>query len=130
IRRTLEMAPVVQAGVRSISKEEWDFAKKSGQLNRIHWAGKINTKKLISQLSGNLYVTIDVDVFDPAVIRSTGTPEPGGLDWNETIDLLAAISQKVNIVGFDLVELSPKRDDLASDFTAAKLVYKLISLLS
>ncbi|OGC12051.1 agmatinase [candidate division WOR-1 bacterium RIFOXYA12_FULL_52_29] len=129
IRRVLEIAPVVQAGVRSISKEEWDFARESGQLNKIHWAGKI-PEKMISQLSNDVYVTIDVDVFDPGVIRATGTPEPGGLAWREMIDILTQLSKKKNIVGFDVVELSPIKDDPASDFTAAKLVYKLIGLIS
>ncbi|MFA5183398.1 MAG: agmatinase [Syntrophales bacterium] len=127
-RRLLEIAPLVQAGVRSLSREEWDFAKSTGQLGKIHWAGKIKPEKIVEQLSDNVYLTIDVDVFDPAVVRSTGTPEPGGLLWTETLNLLTKICEKVKVVGFDVVELSPQKGDLASDFTAAKLIYKLMGL--
>jgi agmatinase len=114
-RRIFEICPLVQAGVRSLSREEHEWAQ-------------INLKG--AQLSRNVYVTIDVDVFDPSVIPATGTPEPGGFSWAELLTLLKKVCAERNVVGFDVVELAPRRGDIASDFTAAKLVYKLIGFLS
>jgi len=133
MRRILEICPGVQVGIRNISKEEYEFAKKSGQLGKIHFLNpksKIpNLNKVLEQLSDNVYITFDVDAFDPSVVSATGTPEPGGLGWYQTLDILKAVCRAKNIVGFDVVELSPKRDDIASDFAAAKLIYKIASFL-
>jgi agmatinase len=79
-------------------------------------------------LSNHVYVTIDVDVFDPGVMPSTGTPEPGGLAWYQVLNLLRTVSKAKQIVGFDVVELCPS-DSKAPDFLAAKLVYTLLSYL-
>ena len=73
-----------------------------------------------------MYVTVDLDVFDPAILPSTGTPEPGGLDWYEVTAFLRMVAERREVVGFDVVELCPG-DNPASDFLAAKLVYKLLS---
>ncbi|MHC4413525.1 MAG: arginase family protein, partial [Planctomycetota bacterium] len=74
-----------------------------------------------------VYVTIDLDVFDPSIMPSTGTPEPGGLMWYEVLELLKAVCERREIVGFDVVELRPSDYNKAPDFLAAKLIYKLLS---
>ena len=131
MRRVLEICPAVQVGVRSISAEEWEWAKQGGQLKKIHFAEKLElVDKIEDQLSKNVYLTIDVDVFDPAVIPSTGTPEPGGLFWQEVLDILKGVCAARNVVGFDVVELAPRRGENAPDFTIAKLIYKLIGYLA
>lgn len=131
MRRVLEICPAVQVGIRSISVEEWEWAKKSGQLEKIHWAEKLEVvDKIENQLHKNVYITIDVDVFDPSVIPSTGTPEPGGMFWYEVLDVLKGVCAAKNVVGFDVVELAPRRGDISSDFTVAKLIYKVMGFLS
>jgi len=130
MRRILEISPGVQVGIRNISREGYEFAKKTGQLEKIHWADKkIDINKILTQLSENVYITFDVDALDPSVVSATGTPEPGGLGWYQTLDILKAICQAKKIVGFDMVELAPKKDDHVSDFAVAKLIYKIASFL-
>ncbi|MFH0886885.1 MAG: agmatinase [bacterium] len=139
MRRILEICPAVQVGIRSISAEEVEFAKSSGQIERIHWAEsasaqtaadlKALTTKIGSQLSKNVYITVDTDGFDPSIIPGTGTPEPGGLDWYEVLDIIKAVFRSKNVVGCDVMELSPIKGQLASEFTVAKLVYKMIGYL-
>ena len=74
-------------------------------------------------------MTIDLDYFDPSILPSTGTPEPGGLGWYPTLDLLKKLANQKNIVGFDIVELAPNPDNPASDFLAAKLYFKLLTYI-
>jgi agmatinase len=126
--RIKESCPVVQVGIRSMDSSEKDSMDK----NRTFFAEDIynNTdwiKKVISNLSDNVYITIDLDVFDPSIMPSTGTPEPGGLLWYDVLALLKAVSDKKNVVGFDVVELCPDDRNKAPDFMAAKLIYKLLS---
>ena len=126
--RIKEFCPVVQVGIRSMDSTE----KESMDKNRTFFAEDIynNTdwiKKVISILSDNVYITIDLDVFDPSIMPSTGTPEPGGLLWYDVLALLKAVSNKNNVVGFDVVELCPDDRNKAPDFMAAKLIYKLLS---
>lgn len=131
-RRILDICPAVQVGIRNISADEWDFAEGTGQIKKIHFADKFGPaqiKKIVGQLSGHVYVTIDVDGLDPSIMPSTGTPEPGGLLWGDVTALLKAVSIKKRVVGFDIVELSPIKGVHAPDFTAAKLVYKLIGYI-
>lgn len=131
MRRILEICPAVQVGVRNISKEEYSFAEKTDQLKKIHWAKKIElVEKIENQLSKNVYITIDVDVFDPSLIPATGTPEPGGMFWYEVIDILSRVCRDKNIVGFDVVELAPIKGMHAPDFSIAKLVYKMMGYIS
>lgn len=82
--------------------------------------------KVIAKLTRNVFITLDLDVFDPGIMPSTGTPEPGGLDWYQVTGLLREVSERRKIVGFDVVELCPTKNS-APDFLAAKLVYKLLS---
>jgi agmatinase len=131
MRRVLEICPAVQVGIRSISEEGWKFAKETGQIDKIHWAERLElAEKIENQLSKNVYITIDVDVFDPSVMPATGTPEPGGMFWYEVLDILTRVCRDKNIVGFDVMELSPRKGDIASDFTVAKLVYKIMGYIS
>jgi agmatinase len=100
--RAKELCPIVQVGIRSISSSETESAD-------------------------HVYITIDLDVFDPSMVPSTGTPEPGGLMWYEVLTFLKTVSDEKNVVGFDVVELCPDSNNKAPDFLAAKLIYKLLS---
>ena len=75
----------------------------------------------------NVYITFDVDYFDPSIMPSTGTPEPNGFYWGETISLLKDVCKKRNVLGFDVVELAPKKDYTFPDFLTAKLIYKILN---
>lgn len=120
---------IVSIGIRSSDASELGTIDK----NKIFYASEINKskdwiKKAAEKLSKNVYISIDLDVFDPSIMPSTGTPEPGGLGWYQVMDLLEYVSKKKNIVGFDVVELCPSKHNMAPDFLAAKLAYKLLSL--
>jgi agmatinase len=131
LRRVLEICPAVQVGIRSLSIEEWEWARKTGQIDKIHFAQKLGlVNKIEDQLHKDVYITIDADVFDPSVIPATGTPEPGGLFWYEVLDILKGVCAAKNVVGFDVVELSPRKGDIASDFTVAKLIHKILGYIS
>jgi agmatinase len=126
--RAIELAPVVQVGIRSMSVEELPFADK----NRIFYAHDLYYNKdlysrALDKLSENVYITIDLDVFDPSVMPSTGTPEPGGPDYFELIHFLREVISKRNVVGFDVVELCPSTTNKSPDFIAAKIIYQLLS---
>lgn len=131
IRRVLEICPAVQVGIRSISSEEWRWAKKTNQFNNIYFARERQYDETIEErLLSNVYITIDLDAFDPSIIPSTGTPEPGGMLWYEVLEILKRVCKKKHVVGFDVVELSPRKGDNAPDFTAAKLIYKIMGFLA
>lgn len=131
MRRVLEICPAVQVGIRSMDISEAEFAKSSGQLDKIHFAEKLELVENIgAQLSKDVYITLDIDVLDPGIMPATGTPEPGGLDYYEVLDILKGVARQKNIVGFDLVELSPIRGLSHPDFTAAKIIYKLMGYLT
>ena len=83
----------------------------------------------LKYLKGNIYVTLDVDVFDPAAMPAVSNPEPGGLSWYEILDILRPVFKTKRVVGFDLVELCPVKGSIISDFTAAKLAYRLMGYL-
>jgi len=118
----------VSVGVRSMDSSELRKIKKSAVFyaHEIHASDKW-TKKAIGKLSKNVYITIDLDVFDTGIMPSTGTPEPGGLGWYQVLGLLKLVSKSRNIVGFDVVELCPSPANRAPDALAAKLVQKLLS---
>ncbi|MBI4653707.1 MAG: agmatinase [Nitrospirae bacterium] len=123
----LKTENIVSVGIRSMDSSELKNIK--GQ--KIFYAEEIYKskkwiKEVVRRLSNNVYVTIDLDVFDSSIMPSTGTPEPGGLTWYHVVDLLRAVSGSKNIVGFDVVELCPSKNK-APDFLAAKLIYKLLS---
>jgi len=83
----------------------------------------------VRQQRENVYVTIDLDGFDPSLVPATGTPEPGGLSWAQVNSLLEKLTAERRVIGFDVVELLPKADLWASDFVAAKLVYRFLSMI-
>ncbi|OHB65536.1 MAG: agmatinase [Planctomycetes bacterium RBG_13_50_24] len=126
--RIMELCPIVQVGIRSMDSSE----KKALDTSRVIFAREIFTnknwiEKVLSKLSENVYVTIDLDVFDPSIMPSTGTPEPGGLLWYDVLGLMRTVIESRNVVGFDIVELCPEERNKAPDFLAAKLIYKLLS---
>ncbi len=83
--------------------------------------------KVVELLTDNVFITFDLDALDPSILPSTGTPEPGGLLWYETLEFLKQVFEEKNVVGFDLVELCPNEHDRSSNFLAAKLYYKMLS---
>lgn len=85
------------------------------------------TDKVIELMTDNVFITFDLDALDPSIMPSTGTPEPGGLFWYETLEFLRQVFEEKNVVGFDLVELCPNPNDTSPDFLAAKLYYKMLS---
>ena len=127
MRRVHELnIPIVQVGIRSLSEEEAKFIKKE-KIN-IFYTNDFNIKKIISSIkTKNVYITIDLDVLDPSIMPSVGTPEPNGLNWNQVTSLLKEISKSKNIISADIVELSPIENLMHPNFTAAKLAYKLLS---
>jgi agmatinase len=128
--RIREFASIVQVGIRSMSLEEVPFADKE----RIFFAHELYHNKsmyseAIDRLDQNVYITIDLDVFDPSLIPSTGTPEPGGPEYYEIMHFLKDVAGKRNIVGFDVVELCPSAVNKAPDYVAAKVIYQLLSYI-
>jgi agmatinase len=129
MRRIHELCPIVQVGVRSLSLEEWEFLAQ----NEMHPFYMTTTSSdlpspehITTSLSDNVYVSIDLDVFDLSVMPAVGTPEPGGMQWHEVLNLLSYVSSHRRVVGFDLVELCPKAYTDSYAFLAAKLAYKFI----
>lgn len=119
---------LVQVGIRSMDIEE----KKNVQESNCFYMHEIQKKNkwaegVLSRISENVYITFDLDAFDPAICPGTGTPEPGGLFWYETLDLLKKVFQQKNVVGFDIVELAPIEGNQVSEFLAAKLYYKMLT---
>jgi len=119
----------LQIGIRSMSVEESKrIENESLPVITMHEYRNTNIDldELLNSLPDPVYLSVDVDVFDWSVIRSTGTPEPGGLLWDEAMILLEKIFMRKNIIGFDLVELAAKPSDVNSPFAAAKLIYKML----
>ena len=130
--RARELSPITQIGIRAIDVEEAPgldpdrvfFAHEIAGTSDRSWI-----KRAVKQQRENVYVTIDLDGFDPSLVPATGTPEPGGLSWTQVNSLLERLVAERNVVGFDVVELLPKKDLWASDFVAAKLVYRFLSMI-
>jgi agmatinase len=129
LRRISELNDdIVSVGIRSLDVTELQYLDKK----RVFYAEDIYhsmdwVQKVVDLLQPNVYLTFDLDVFDPAIMPSTGTPEPGGLYWYQTLALLKEVCKARNLVGCDVVELSPNEQTKAPDFLAAKLVYKILS---
>jgi len=130
-RRISEICPIVQAGIRSMCSEEALFIERNNR--DIISPSDFDSPDIIERICGNLtkdiYVTIDLDVFDPSIMPATGTPEPGGILWKDLIHLLCRVSHSAVIRGFDVVELCPIPGLIAPDFTAAKLVYRIMGYI-
>jgi len=130
MRRVLEYARTTQVGIRSLSPEEaaaiptlpteifYDYNMRQDP----HWIDRV-----VDSLSETVYITIDCDGLDPAIMPAVGTPEPGGLGWYETLALLRRVIESRRVVGCDLVELSPIAGNVAPNFLCAKLIYKILS---
>jgi agmatinase len=126
--RAREFAPVVQVGIRSMSAEELPFVER----DRIFFSHELYYDKslyhrALDKLTGNVYITIDLDVFDPSIMPSTGTPEPGGPPYFELLHFMRDVIKSRNVVGFDVVELCPSETNKSPDFIAAKIIYQLLS---
>ena len=150
-RRLAELGPLVQVGIRSMSEEENEFLKRGGTgvgtgtgvaAGGPRGAGKAarggdwlvtlppsrvrEFSKALAGLPDEVYLTVDMDVFDPSFVPSVGTPEPGGLSWQEVTGLMKELAAKKTVVGMDVNELRPIPGLVAPDFLAARLVYRLI----
>jgi len=124
---------ITQVGIRAQCKEEYEFIKEKG-INTFYTyqmrdAGFDRTliDTIVSTLKKNVYITFDVDYFDPSIMPSTGTPEPNGFYWDETMRLLKQVCAERNLVGFDVVELAPVKSYTFPDFLTAKLIYKILN---
>ena len=129
MRRVLEHCPVVQVGIRSLCREEHEFMQQRGL--QPFFAGEASLDQgtmdaVVAALSEQVYITIDLDVFDPSIMAAVGTPEPGGMGWHEVLRLLRYVVQRTHVVGFDVVELCPAEGPSSCAYLAAKLAYKLI----
>ncbi len=129
--RINELCPFIGMGIRSSIRGERELLQAPSELfyasemrRNTSWADSV-----LEKLGDPVYITIDLDYFDPSVVPSVGAPEPGGFQWFESLDFLKRIIKSRKIIGFDVVELSPKADFIASDFFAAKLIYKLIGYI-
>ena len=119
---------LVQVGIRSMDAEEKQYLPHK----RVFFAHEIAKndnwiKDVLDKVSGNVYITIDLDAFDPSIAPSTGTPEPGGLQWYPTLKLLKKVFKKCNVVAFDIVELMDSAQAKPTAFLAAKLYYKILA---
>ena len=124
---------IVQIGIRSVASEEKHLINK-GNVKTFLMHENLDIKKLIrnvvNELDENVYLTIDVDGFDPSVMPATGTPQPGGFMWYDAISVFREVIYKKNVVGFDVVEVCPLKNYHITEFNAAKLIYKLIGYIS
>jgi len=123
--RCREICPAVSVGIRSMSEEEAKTIKQR-KLGGFIFGSEFDIRKVVSLLSENVYITIDIDGFDPSIMPATGTPEPGGLQWQQVLDLMKAVGKEKRVVGADIVELMPLPPDVRTDFACAKLAYKLV----
>ncbi|CAA0167016.1 agmatinase [Tenacibaculum maritimum] len=119
---------LIQVGIRSMDISETRVMNR----DKVFFAHEMATNEywmddVIDLLTNDVFITFDLDALDPSIMPSTGTPEPGGLLWYETLSFLSKVFSKKNVVGFDLVELCPNPNEKSSDFLAAKLYYKMLS---
>ncbi len=133
MRRLGELLPCVGVGIRSLCDEEYKFILQ--ERIKVFFAQELRNNSrwkemVLEKLSPDVYLTLDLDVFDPSIMPSVGTPEPGGFLWHEMTDFLKVLIHEKNLVGFDMVELSPIPGLVAPDFLVAKLIYKIISYMA
>lgn len=129
LRRISEIVPAVQVGIRSLSREEatWVKARNARLFYASEVVGSPSIAAAISEaLTDQVYITICLDGFDPSIMPAVGTPEPGGLGWYDVLRIVRRVAETRHIVGFDVVELFPMPGNVAPDFLAAKLVYKVL----
>jgi agmatinase len=128
--------PLVQVGIRAQCREEAQLIRASDDIHTVY-AHQLKgrpteqwVQDVVGHLGPNVYVTIDADGLDPSIVPAVGTPEPNGLTWGEAVALLRAVCAARAVVGFDVVELAPLPDSWISQYTLAKLAYKLIGMIA
>lgn len=134
MRRVYDLGNIIQIGIRAMSEEEWYFLKEK---NNFPFFARDIVGNLHASLNSILvkledlptYITFDLDCLDPSIMPAVGTPVPGGLGWYDVLYILKSITQHTNIIGFDVVELSPLPGYHAADFLSANLVYKLLNYI-
>jgi agmatinase len=134
-RRLLEsdaIEQILQLGIRSVCREEVEVARSHSDRVRVWYAEEVHAAAWQSEFCARLrgrrvFLTIDVDGLDPSIVPATGTPEPDGLTWSETLEIVRTLSECATIVGIDCVELAPREGQHAADFAVAKLLYKVIT---
>jgi agmatinase len=128
--RILDVADLVSVGIRGISQEEVEVAEGTPSVTMVYademWAGDAWMDRAMEALGDPVYLTFDVDYFDPSLVPSTGTPEPGGGDWYRTLTFLRRVFRERTVLAMDVVELAPIPGMPAPDFLVAKLIYKLL----
>lgn len=125
-----EKANLVQVGIRSMDISEKKVMKPQNVFFAHEMVKDSNwMNDAIERMTRDVFITIDLDAFDPSIMPSTGTPEPGGMQWYETLKFIKKVNKKRNIVGFDIVELAPNPEEKSSDFLAAKLYYKILTYI-
>lgn len=131
MRRVLELGlPTLPIAIRAICREEADLIKEKGI--PVTWGREIQTntdwiKDALSHVkTKKVFLTIDLDGIDPSLIPAVGTPEPGGLSWYETLTFLKLVFSRFEVIGCDVMELAPLKESVVSEFTTAKLIYKII----
>jgi agmatinase len=125
-------ASLVQVGIRALTREEHEFIGKREIPCFFAWqlhADSSLWERIPDTLTDHVYISIDLDALDPSIMPSVGTPEPGGLGWYEVLSLLRRVTERKKVVGFDVMELLPMPPNVAPDFLAARLVYKLLSYI-
>jgi agmatinase len=130
MRRVVEHARATQVGIRSLSTEEAKAAPTLPTQIFYDYNMRENADwidRVVESLTDTVYISIDVDGFDPGIMPATGTPEPGGLSWHEALALLRRVITRRKVVGCDIVELSPMPGNVAPNFLCAKLIYKILS---
>lgn len=126
-------AKIAQVGIRAQCIEEAELIKSSKSIKTVYAHQLRNNAtwqdEILKHLTKDVYITIDADGFDPSVIPNVGTAEPGGMQWYETLEFLKKVASKKNVVGFDVVEVAPQKGSIISEYTLAKLVYRLLGYI-
>jgi agmatinase len=129
MRRILEVCPICQVGVRSLSWEEKRFTTQK-KLKPFYMSGlasdPASIDRIVDSLSEDVYITTDADVLDPSIMPAVGTPEPDGMSWRQILDIVESVTLHKHVVGFDLMEFCPAEGSNSCAFLLAKLIYKLI----
>lgn len=125
-RNSLPFGKIVQIGIRSLAEEEFRFLQGSDSVIRFREWGD-EARSAIRSLPRAIYLSVDLDGLNPTLMRAVGTPEPGGLEWNQVLEIVDIVTREKELAAFDVVELCPSQTDVTSEFTAARLVYKIIA---
>lgn len=132
MRRIAELCPIVQVGIRSLSWEEKQFLRRNKMMPFFMSdleSNQVPLDRILSALSDEVYITIDVDVLDPSIMPAVGTPEPGGMLWQQILEIMRPLCSRKKVVGFDVVEFCPREGSASSAFLLAKLIYKIIGYI-